>query len=142
LQRAIDTNGLGTVVRLLGVLPHEEVRARLYRAGVFVLPSVMTTQGNMDGIPVALMEAMACGTPVVSTTVSGIPELIDDGVNGYLVPPEDAEALADRLAKLLEDPGKRIAFARNAREQVEHSFSVVTETDKLQQLFTATLGEH
>lgn len=142
LQRAIDANGLGSIVRLLGAMPHEEVRARLYRAGVFVLPSVMTAHGNMDGIPVALMEAMACGTPVVSTTVSGIPELVDDGVSGYLVPPEDAETLADRLAKLLEEPAKGIAFARNAREQVEHSFSVVTETDKLQQLFTATLGDN
>jgi colanic acid/amylovoran biosynthesis glycosyltransferase len=139
LQNAIDTNGLGSEVRLCGAMPHEEVRARLYRAAVFVLPSVVTMHGNMDGIPVALMEAMACGTAVVSTTVSGIPELIEDGVNGYLAPPRDARALAERLASLLEDPGKRNAFARVARERVEQQFSVVAETGKLQQLFIASL---
>ncbi len=142
LQRAIDAYGLGKLVQLCGALPYEEVRTHLYHAGVFVQPSVVTARGNMDGIPVALMEAMACGTTVVSTTVSGIPELIEDGVNGYLVPPEDAEALAARLAELLEDPAKRIAFARNARERVEHGFSVMTETEKLQKLFTATLDDH
>ena len=140
LQQAINDKGLQDVVKLCGAMPYEKVRARLYEASVFVLPSVITAHGNMDGIPVALMEAMACGAPVVSTTVSGIPELVEDGENGYLVPPEDARALGERLSSLLDKPEKRIAFARKARQRVEKNFSVATEAEKLQKLFGSVSG--
>jgi glycosyltransferase involved in cell wall biosynthesis len=112
----------------------------LYAAGIFVLPSVITRSGNMDGIPVALMEAMACGAPVVSTTVSGIPELVENGLSGYLVPPNDPHALADKIADLLGDQAIRASFTRNARRIVEERFSVSIETGKLLRLFQTAVG--
>ena len=123
--------GLGDRVRLLGVRRQEEVRAALDRAGIFALPSVVTPRGDRDGIPVALMEAMARGVPVVSTQVSGIPELVEDGVTGLLAPPADAAALADALQRLLEDPALGARLARGARERVEREFDVRKESRKL-----------
>jgi len=107
----------------------------LYAASIFALPSVVTTSGDRDGIPVSLMEAMAAGTPVVSTRVSGIPELIEDGREGLLVPERDALALAAALERLLDEPalGPRLALA--ARARVEREFDSVREAQKLMKLF-------
>jgi glycosyltransferase involved in cell wall biosynthesis len=140
LERLIESHGLETQVRLRGAQPQEEVRKQLYAAGIFVLPSVITRRGNMDGIPVALMEAMACGAPVVSTTVSGIPELVKNALSGYLVPPNDPHALADKIADLLGDQAVRASFARNARRVVEEQFSVSIESGKLLRLFQTAVG--
>ncbi|MGS9092364.1 glycosyltransferase, partial [Salmonella enterica subsp. enterica serovar Infantis] len=76
-----------------------EVKAMLDDADVFLLPSIPGTDGDMEGIPVALMEAMAVGIPVGSTVHSGIPELVEAGKSGWLVPEKDAQALAARLAE-------------------------------------------
>jgi glycosyltransferase involved in cell wall biosynthesis len=92
---------------------------------------VVTRRGDRDGIPVALMEAMASGTPVVSTWVSGIPELIEDGVSGLLAPPADAAALADCLERLLEDPLLASRLAQRARQTVEREFEIGRESGKL-----------
>lgn len=140
LERQIQSHGLEAQVRLRGVQPQEEVRKQLYTAGIFVLPSVITRHGNMDGIPVALMEAMACGAPVVSTTVSGIPELVKTAFSGYLVPPNESHALADKIADLLGDQSVRTLFSRNARRVVEERFSVSIESAKLLRLFQTTAG--
>ena len=78
----------------------ERVRAELQSAAIVVMPSVRTREGNQDGIPVALMEAMASGAAVISTTVSGIPELIEHERDGLLVPPGDPLALADAIERL------------------------------------------
>ena len=89
---------LGVAVEFLGAVSPERVREELSRAQLFVLPCKVARNGDLDGIPVALMEAMAAGVPVVSTRLSGIPELIEDGVNGWLAEPGDARSLADVLA--------------------------------------------
>ena len=81
-----------------GFKPSHEVKAMLDDADVFLLPSVTGADGDMEGIPVALMEAMAVGIPVVSTLHSGIPELVEADKSGWLVPENDARALAQRLA--------------------------------------------
>jgi colanic acid/amylovoran biosynthesis glycosyltransferase len=120
---------------LLGALPQHEVRAVVQRAAVFVLPSVVTPRGDRDGIPVALMEAMALGTPVVSTPVSGIPELVEDGVTGLLVTPGDAQALADRIDRLLHDWTAAATLTSRARGRIESDFDVEKEADRLLQLF-------
>ncbi len=142
LRQLIDKKGLAAHVRLQGAQPQEEVRKHLYATSVFVLPSTVTRRGNMDGIPVALMEAMACGAPVVSTTVSGIPELVEDGVSGFLVEPNKPDVLAERITLLLSDPDRRAAFARNARNKIEKNFSVSVESEKLLQLFQASVTEN
>jgi glycosyltransferase involved in cell wall biosynthesis len=134
LRARIDRHGIGDWVELLGARPQAEVRAALNAASVFVLPSVVTATGDRDGIPVSLMEAMALGTPVVSTRVSGIPELIEDGREGLLVPEKDAAALAAAIARLLDDPdlGPRLAVA--ARAKVEREFDASVEARKLLEL--------
>jgi glycosyltransferase involved in cell wall biosynthesis len=95
------------------------------------MPSVVTGRGDRDGIPVVLMEAMASGTPVVSTQVSGIPELVEDGVTGLLAPPGDAVALADCLERMLADPGLRRRLAIAGRGRVELEFDAGIEARKL-----------
>jgi glycosyltransferase involved in cell wall biosynthesis len=98
---------------------------------VFVLPSVVTSRGDRDGIPVALMEAMAMGLPVVSTRVSGIPELIEHGSSGLLAEPGDAKELAHCIERLIADPASAREMAGLARRTVERDFDVAIEAGKL-----------
>ncbi len=141
LEERIRALGLGERVRLSGALPQEEVRARLYRASVFVMPSVVASDGNMDGIPVALMEAMAVGIPVVTTRVSGIPEIVTDGSSGRLVSPGDAQGLADAIRGLLDDPDAGRRLATGARETVERHFDATREASRLHGLVSQSLAQ-
>jgi len=123
--------GLEDRVKLTGAVDDERL-ARLYRTSdVFALPCVTAPDGDRDGIPVVLMEAMAMGIPVVSTEVSGIPELVDHGKNGLLVPEKDPEALADALELIMGDPGSQDAFGREGREKVERDFNIVHTVEEL-----------
>jgi colanic acid/amylovoran biosynthesis glycosyltransferase len=131
LQARIDAAGLSDRVTLLGALRQEEVKAHLAQAGVFALPSVATASGARDGIPVALMEAMAVGVPVVSTRVSGIPELIEHGSSGLLAESGDAKELADCIERLIADPVSARAMAGVARRTVEREFDAALEAGKL-----------
>ncbi|MCK6423493.1 MAG: glycosyltransferase [Burkholderiaceae bacterium] len=131
LEAAIARLGLQDRVRLLGARQQEEVRALLYRASVFVLPSVVTDSGDRDGIPVALMEAMAAGLPVVSTQVSGIPELVIDDDTGLTAPEHDPALLASRIERLLADPALGQRLARRARALVQAQFDIDLEAGKL-----------
>lgn len=105
-------------VQLDGWQPPEVVRARLQDADVLLSPSVTAADGDQEGIPVSMMEAMAMGLPVVSTWHSGVPELAEDGVNGFLVQEQSPAALADRLATLAADEQRRTAMGRSAAERV------------------------
>jgi len=129
IEALIVRNGLRQVVRLRGALDQREVRELFYRASVFALPCVVTRRGDRDGVPVVLMEAMAAGVPVISTSVSGIPELVRDGVNGRLVAPGDPVALADAIQSLLGDP------TLSAR-----LFNVDREAEKLLRCFEIARG--
>lgn len=135
LEQRIARLGLQDRVRLLGALPQERVQAAMREASVFALACVVTPAGDRDGIPVALMEAMACGLPVVSTEVSGIPELVIDGITGRLAPAGNAQALAQCLAQQLADTAQARQMALAARAHVEREFDVVTETGKLHAAF-------
>ena len=134
LQRRIDSSGLAAHVRLLGALNQEDVRRNLLQASVFVLPSVVTARGDRDGIPVALMEAMAIGLPVVSTRVSGIPELVVDGVTGLLAEPGDSSDLANAVARALTEPEAVAVRVRHARRKIEQDFDVEKEARKLYEM--------
>ena len=87
LQARIDELGVADQVRLLGALPQDEVRALMQRARVMVLPCVVSASGDRDGLPTVLLESLAVGLPAVSTSVSGVPEIIEDGATGLLVEP-------------------------------------------------------
>jgi glycosyltransferase involved in cell wall biosynthesis len=118
--------GVADRVAFLGMLPHEKLLARLRAGewGMLVLPSIVTASGEKEGIPVALIEAMGCGVPVVSTTTGGIPELFDGIAEPPLVPPEDAEALAGAMERMISDPRWRERLVREGRSRVEESFAM------------------
>ena len=127
----ISTNGLDEIVTLTGSLPHPSVVARLGSASVFVMSSVLASNGDRDGIPNVILEAMASGVPVVATSVSGIPEVVHDEKTGLLVTPNSSEALAEAIHRLLADPELRHQLAENAREFVAERFDTETNARRL-----------
>ncbi len=136
LAARIAAHGLAERITLRGALPQEMVLERLRRAALFVLPCVVTASGDRDGLPTVLLEAMALGTPAVSTRVAGIPEIIDDGVTGRLVPPADPAALARALGDLLCMPAAaRLRLARQARRKAERLFDLHANVRALNALF-------
>lgn len=141
LERARAAAGIVDRLELPGAKPQEQVRALLSEASIFAMPSVRTPSGNQDGIPVALMEAMASGCAVVSTDVSGIPELVRDGDNGLVVPAGDAQALADALARLLGDVDLRRRLGQAARQTVARHFDAAREGRRLLGLLQARAQE-
>ncbi|HEX3581271.1 MAG TPA: glycosyltransferase [Thermoanaerobaculia bacterium] len=130
--------GVADRVHLLGLLPQHEIARKLREADVFVLPSMIALDGSMDGLPVALIEAMAAGRPVVASTISGIPELVEDGVNGFLVDATHAERIAGAIRKLAENPelGERMGRAGQAR--VRRDFHIRVTGERLMALFDRT----
>lgn len=111
-------HGVADRVEWLGGVPTAAVSDELRRADLAVLPCVVAQDGERDGIPIFLTEAMALGVPVLTTPVSGIPELIEDGVTGYLAAPDDVDALTDRLAAALSDSTQRARIAAAGRDTV------------------------
>lgn len=122
LEREIAARHLASLVHLLGPRRQDEVTQLLSRASLVVLPSVVAADGQTEGIPVSLMEAMAARRPVVASRLSGIPELIDDDESGWLVPPNDAAALATAVRRLLRDPELARRMGARGRAKVQSDF--------------------
>lgn len=137
LEALISELNLNDTIVLCGALPHPEVLARYTQATLFALACVLAKDGDRDGIPNVLLEAMAMQVPVVSTQLSGIPEAVEDGLTGLLVPSRNTEALANALARLLDDPDLRERLGREGRKQVEERFDVQENVGRLIEL----LGE-
>ncbi|MBK6454589.1 MAG: glycosyltransferase family 4 protein [Gemmatimonadetes bacterium] len=129
--------GLEQVVQFDGPLPQREVMAALREATVFAAPCVVAEDGDRDGLPTVLVEAMALGTPCVATDVVGIPELVRHRETGLLVPPQDAPALAVALRALLEGPALRLQLATDARALIEAAFDVRRNAALVRALFQA-----
>jgi len=124
LRAQIQRLGLADRVRLLGPRPQQEVATRLQDAAALAAPCVVGADGNADGMPTVLLEAMALGTPCVSTDVTGIPEVLRDGETGLRVNQNDAFGLAGVLRRLLADAELRVALASRARELIQREFDV------------------
>lgn len=122
LERQVDRLGLAGTVRLLGYRPHADIRELLTAADVFLAPSVTAGDGDAEGIPNAIKEAMATGVPVIATDHGGIPELVEDGVTGRLVPPADPAALVDRISTLVDRPAERARLVAAARSRIEEVY--------------------
>jgi glycosyltransferase involved in cell wall biosynthesis len=122
LEQAIAERGLAGRVRLVSSMTQAELYAEYRSASAFCLPCRIAGSGDRDGIPNVMVEAMACGTPVVSTEVSGIPELVVSGESGLLVPPEDADAVATALLRLYRDPALADRLGAEAAETVRSRF--------------------
>ena len=135
LERAIRDNQLEGLVELMGPRTQDEVSQLLQTSNCYVQPSVITSSGKMEGIPVALMEAMASSIPVVATCISGVPELVRNGDTGWLVPPEDVGALAETLSQIYRDPAEAEKRARSGRRWVLDEFELSTNARRLSSLF-------
>jgi glycosyltransferase involved in cell wall biosynthesis len=130
LRQMAEQKGVANRCRFVGVVSHDEVLARMSRAKITVVPSRNEAFGLVN------IESMAVGTPVIASQVGGIPEIIHDGADGYLVPPDDPPALAQKLTLLLGDAKLRERLSRNAREhflaQYESSLVVRRQADWLE----------
>lgn len=135
LEALIAEYRLGGTVELLGPVSDERLRREYAEASCFLLPSVISESGDRDGIPVVLMEAMATGTPPVTTAVSGIPELVDHDENGLLVSPGEPRDLAGAVVRLLGDSDLIRRLGRAGRETVVAEFDATTEATKLESIF-------
>ncbi len=134
IEAQIDQLGLTDDVILLGQQPRPRVHELLAQADMMILPSVATESGRQEGIPVALMEALAMAKPCISTDISGIPELIEDGRTGLLVPERHAQALADAIQQLHDNPDWARQLAHTGREKVLREFNLYTTTKTLYDL--------
>jgi glycosyltransferase involved in cell wall biosynthesis len=135
LQEAARRLGVERQVRFVGQVPREDVPAYLTACDLLALPS------RSEGLPHAVLEAMAFGLPVVASAVGGVPEVVQDGVTGALVPPEDPAALADALSPLLAEPDRRQRYAEAARRAFaarEHTWPRVAR--QLDEIYRALLA--
>ena len=139
LRAQIDTLGLADAVQLRSAVTQDRLREIYRGAQVFALPCQIMEDGDRDGFPNVLAEAMAMGVPVVSTAISGIPEMIDHGVHGLLVEPRDPQALADALRRVLSDAELHARLARAGRERICERFDSRRTTLALRDLFIAQL---
>ena len=131
LEELIDELSLSDVVRLHGERDGAYVRERLAEAHVFLLASVTASNGDQEGTPVSLMEAQACGLPVLSTLHSGIPEVVADDASGLLVPEGDAEALAAGIEQLIARIAEWPELGRRGREHIARNYSLDAWTERL-----------
>lgn len=126
--------GLGDRVRFLGALPHDAVIECYARSKVVVVPSVASSDGRREGLPTVIVEAMACGTPVVASDLSGIPELVEHEQTGLLVAPGDVEGLASAIERLLDDPELRARLRAAASARVEREFAPSATAGRIAEL--------
>jgi glycosyltransferase involved in cell wall biosynthesis len=134
LRAQIAEHGLERRVELLGPRTQDEVRALVRGAAVLAAPCVVGADGNRDGLPTVLLEAMALGTPALSTDVTGIPELVRHEDTGLIVGQHDPAALAAALARLLDDAGLRDRLATAGRALIEDSFDVDRSAERVRAL--------
>jgi glycosyltransferase involved in cell wall biosynthesis len=134
LEKTVSDFGLQNSIALHGARPQEEIADAYARAAVFILAPIVVPDGDRDGIPNVLVEAMASEVPVVSTRISGIPELIEDGNNGLLVEPGDPAALADATTRVLIDRHMASRLAKAGRRTVERDFDLTVNSRRVAEL--------
>ncbi len=135
LEARIEREGLGDCVRLLGVRSQEEIKRELADSDIFVLPSIVDPVGASDVLPTVITEAMACRLPVISTTVTGIPEMVVHGETGLLVEPMDEAALAAAIAQLGADADQRALMGEAGRARAERLFTFAATAGVLGERF-------
>ena len=140
LKAQAERLGLTGRVEWLGARAQDAVIAAYAAADLFILPSRQAKDGDRDGLPNVLMEAQALGLPCLATRMAAIPELIEDGATGVLVPPDDAPALAAALESLLRDPARRAALAAGGAERVRGAFGCDRGIDRLMVRFAESLA--
>lgn len=142
IVQLIQQLGLKNQVKMLGNLSHPEVIKEMDKAHLFCLPSVTGKKGDQEGIPNVLKEAMVCGIPVISTIHAGIPELISSGINGYLVPEKDSDALAKQIMFLIKNHQQWPDIGQSAREKILKDFNSAKQVQVLEKLYRQTITKH
>lgn len=140
LERMIRELGLKDRVRLLGPLAQQHIVPEYHNAHLVVLPCVVGNDGNRDGLPVSIIEALACGIPVVSTPVTGIPEAVHDGKNGLIIPSGDALQLADAIERVMRNPDLHSKLSAAARPSVLDVYDQSRTTAQLYELFMEAIA--
>lgn len=135
LRTQIAAADLKQFVTLTGPQTQSEITKRLAHATIFALPCTHEAGGGMDNLPTVIMEAMAAGLPVISTRLAGIPEMVEDGASGELVPERDPTALAAAIEKLLDDPERARRLGERGRQIAREKFSIETSARQLVELF-------
>jgi colanic acid/amylovoran biosynthesis glycosyltransferase len=139
IKARIKDKQLGACVKILGPHSHQEVVRRCHKAHAYVLPCVVGSDGNRDGLPVSLVEALASGIPVITTPMTGNCEVVQENYNGLLVPFNDAQALARAMEKLMQDRLLYENLCRNTRVSVESRFDKRKTSKALNRLFQGSL---
>jgi glycosyltransferase involved in cell wall biosynthesis len=134
-----DQLDLGEAVEFAGAATQDQIIKLMRKATVLCLPCRIAEDGNRDALPTVLLEALACGLPVVSTNISGIPEIVESGKNGILVDPDDPAALADELEKLLGSQNLRRQFAKAGIGRAKDSFDIIRNVGELKKLFSESI---
>jgi colanic acid/amylovoran biosynthesis glycosyltransferase len=140
LRAQIAADGMAQSVELTGPQTQAQVAERLAHATIFVLPCTREADGGMDNLPTVIMEAMAAGLPVISTPLAGIPEMVEPGVSGELVPERDPEAVAASIERLIADPAKARMFGERGREIAREKFSIKASARQLRRVFESIHG--
>jgi glycosyltransferase involved in cell wall biosynthesis len=135
LRKFAREKGVGRIVDFVGRIPHEEVPAFLASLDVFCMPS----RWESETFGVAAVEAEAMEIPVVATRVGGVPEAVNDGVSGILVPPNDTIAVADAVASLLDDSEKRGDMGRAGREYVREHYDWYRNAGQMEEIYKSIL---
>lgn len=142
LTKLISAFNLKKYVKLTGIVTHSQMSAMLSRADIFCLPSVTTKEGNQEGIPNAIKEAMATGLPIVSTLHGGIPELVANESEGLLVPEKNVKLLAEKIMYLIENPSLRSEMGERGRTKVENHFDSSKQVSKLESIYKQLMGDN
>jgi glycosyltransferase involved in cell wall biosynthesis len=140
LRERINRLGLMETVELHGARPQTDVKRIVQESAVLAAPCVIGEDGNRDGMPTVLLEAMALGTPCVATDVTGIPELVKHEQTGLLVPQNDSAKLATALQQVLESRELAVRLAENARRLIEEQFDVQCNAQQLRDLFQRAIS--
>ncbi|OUI69706.1 glycosyltransferase family 4 protein [Serratia marcescens] len=139
LQARIQAAELGNVIVLSGQQPQPDIIKAMQTAYLVVAPCVVSKDGDRDGLPTVLLEAMALGTPVISTRVAGIPELISDDETGLCIAPNNPAELAEALLRLFNEPATCLRLSLKAREKIERDFDIDRNAARLRTIFAASI---
>jgi glycosyltransferase involved in cell wall biosynthesis len=139
-QQAVSLGLADNTVEFVGALPHDEVAEFISGLDVFVLPCKQDSNGDMDGIPVVLMEAMLCEIPVISTELSGIPELVINDISGLTVSPENAIELSLAISRLMDSPEMKLHLVTGGKKRVKDEFLLNKNVAKLLDLIQSSIN--
>ena len=140
MENLVDSLNLSHSVQFLGMLPYEEVQRQMEASDIFLSPNLAARNGDREGIPNTIKEAMATGLPVVSTYHAGIPELVIDKKTGFLVPEKDVDGLVDRLGYLIAHAELWEKLGAQGREVIEERFNLFKQVRKLEKIYRSLLN--